>query len=288
MGRLPDFIIIGAMKSATSTLQEQLVLQPGIFMSSPKEPNFFSDVDVFSNGLNWYTSLFENAKPGDLLGEASTHYTKLPTYPETIKRLKESLPELRLIYVMRHPIDRLISHYIHEWSMGVFHCDINEAVEKYPELMTYGLYSYQLADYFKAYGKENILPVFFDRLVSSPQEELERVCAFIGYHQKPIWHFDLAASNVSSQRIRRFPFYNLIVESNIATYLRRKLIPQSFRDKVKKNLTMQSRPQLNEINLLNLTNAFDDDVKKLGDLLGIELNCDNFKENTRSNALNWV
>ena len=135
MGRLPDFIIIGAMKSATSTLQEQLVLQPGIFMSSPKEPNFFSDDDVYSNGLNWYSSLFENAKPGDLSGEASTHYTKLPTYPETIKRLKESLPELRLIYVMRHPIDRLISHYIHEWSMGVFHCDINEAVEKYPELI---------------------------------------------------------------------------------------------------------------------------------------------------------
>ena len=55
---LPDFIIIGAMKSATSTLHEQLILQPGIGMSDPKEPNYFSDDEQFDKGIGWYTNIF--------------------------------------------------------------------------------------------------------------------------------------------------------------------------------------------------------------------------------------
>ena len=116
--RLPDFIIIGAMKSATSTLHNQLSAQPGIFMSTPKEPNFFSDDEIYSRGLSWYKGLFSDAKPDDICGESSTHYTKLPDYPDTIARLKSAVPQPKLIYVMRHPIDRLVSHYIHQWSEG--------------------------------------------------------------------------------------------------------------------------------------------------------------------------
>ncbi len=78
--RLPDFIIIGAMKSATSTLHNQLSAQPGIFMSTPKEPNFFSDDDIYNQGLSWYSGLFSDANARDICGESSTHYTKLPDY----------------------------------------------------------------------------------------------------------------------------------------------------------------------------------------------------------------
>ncbi len=83
----PNFIIIGAMKSATSTLHNQLAAQPGIFMSTPKEPNFFSDDTVYAQGLAWYHGLFSEAAETDLCGESSTHYTKLPDYPHTIERL---------------------------------------------------------------------------------------------------------------------------------------------------------------------------------------------------------
>jgi hypothetical protein len=55
----PDFIIMGAMKSATSTLHTQLAMQPGIFMSTPKEPNYFSDDAEFSRGEQWYADLFD-------------------------------------------------------------------------------------------------------------------------------------------------------------------------------------------------------------------------------------
>ena len=54
----PDFIVIGAMKSATTTLHEQLARQPGVFMSRPKEPNFFSDDAIYARGWGWYSSLF--------------------------------------------------------------------------------------------------------------------------------------------------------------------------------------------------------------------------------------
>ena len=59
----PDFMIIGAMKSATSTLHEQLAANPGFFMSRPKEPNFFSDDAVWARGLDWYSALFASAPP---------------------------------------------------------------------------------------------------------------------------------------------------------------------------------------------------------------------------------
>ena len=114
----PDFIVVGAMKSATTTLHEQLARQPGVFMSSPKEPNFFSDDAIYARGWGWYSSLFGEAGPGVVRGESSTHYTKLPTFPRTVERMVHDLPCVKLIYVMRHPIDRLISQYVHELTAG--------------------------------------------------------------------------------------------------------------------------------------------------------------------------
>lgn len=288
MARLPDFIIIGAMKSATSTLQEQLVLQPGIFMSEPKEPNFFSDDEYYFKGVDWYSELFANAPAGSLLGEASTHYAKLPTYPQTIGRLHDHLPNARIIYVMRHPVDRLISHYIHEWSMGVYRCSIDKAVEQYQELMAYGQYAMQLKPYFEAYGRDAVLPVFFDRLVSDSQSELERVCEFIGYEVKPKWLVDQSPSNISSERIRRFPLYSLLIDSHVATWLRQSLIPPRLRDAVKSRLTMRHRPVLSDEARTMLEGVFNQDLARLGEWLGVELNCTNFKEVTTEHPLNWV
>ena len=58
MAHFPHFIIIGGMKCATSTLHDQLAAQPGFFMTEPKEPNFFSNDEIYERGLDWYTDLF--------------------------------------------------------------------------------------------------------------------------------------------------------------------------------------------------------------------------------------
>lgn len=287
-GRLPEFVIIGAMKSATSSLYEQLVEQPGIFMCTPKEPNFFSDDAQYAKGLPWYSSLFVEAPEGNLLGEASTHYTKLPTYPKSVQRLKERLPNAHFVYVMRHPVDRLISHYIHEWSTGIYRCGIEEAIDKHPEMVAYGQYAIQLEPYIAAFGREAILPVFFDHLHAEPQAELERICRFIGYSGQPIWKHDLKPDNVSSERIRRFPGYRLLVDSGPATWLRRNFIPQSLRDAVKTKLRKQKRPVLNEQTRTRLEEQFDRDLAQLGQWLGVDLNCKNFKQTTAATTLSWV
>ena len=288
MPKLPDFIIIGAMKSATSSLQEQLCQQPGIFMSDPKEPNFFSDDHQYSNGIGWYAGLFAETPESSICGEASTHYTKLPTYPNTVQRLHAALPNARLLYVMRHPLDRLVSHYIHEWSMGSYNCSIEAAIMQYQELTSYGEYASQLEPYFSAFGRSSVLPVFFDRLVSNPQSELERVCRFIGYAGHPRWLENLQPSNVSSDRIRAFPFYSLVVESALATWVRRTFVPQGIRNAVKSRMSMKNRPEISSQTRNRLEGLFDEDLGQLGEWLGVELNCSNFKETTTKQSLNWI
>ncbi len=288
MAKRPKFIIIGAMKAATSTLQEQLAAQPGIFMTRPKEPNFFSDDAQFAKGIDWYEGLFSGARDGDLMGEASTHYTKLPTYPNTVARMKCHLPDVRLVYVMRHPIDRLISHYIHEWSTGKIRCGIAEAVERYPELVRYGQYAWQLAPYLEAYGREAVLPVFFERLVHAPQQELIRICRFIGYQGTPVWKMDVKPSNRSSERIRKFPLYELVVESKLATALRRSLVPRRVRDGIKGRLAMRERPTLAGQQRRKLERVFDAELEQLGEWLQVDLNCGNFKSVTGREVLERV
>lgn len=281
-------MIIGAMKSATTTLQDQLVQQEGIFMCEPKEPNFFSDDIEYNKGIDWYRGLFESAPVGSLLGEASTHYTKLPTYPKTISHLSQHCTDVRFIYVMRHPVDRLISHYIHEWSMGVYKCDINDAINTYPELIEYSRYAMQLAPYIEQYGKNRILPIFFDRLISHSQDELESVCQFIGYEKKPLWCEALKAKNVSNKRIKKFPFYSLLIESNLAKIIRRKLIPKSIRNKVKSKLRMQQRPVISDENLKKLETIFNKDLAVLSGWLGVDINCHNFKPVSKLQHLTWA
>lgn len=278
----PDFIIIGAMKSATSTLHEQLALQPGFFMSTPKEPNFFSDDQVYELGLDWYANLFSGAGVGDICGESSTHYTKLPDYPQTIERMKSYLPSLKLIYVIRHPIERLVSHYIHQWSQNVIKTDINQAIDKFDELINYSRYSMQLAPFIDAYGAENIHIAFSEAFRIRPQYELEKVTRFLGYNKPVIWYEDLPEQNVSSQRVRRFKGYDFVINHPLLMWLRRNLIPQKLRDAVKNKLTLKSRPLIDEQHTQKLTQIFNEDLTSLGGLLGVELNLQNYKAKAQS------
>lgn len=281
---LPDFVIIGAMKCGTSTLHAQLAAQDGFFMSEPKEPNFFSDDAIYARGEAWYRGLFAGAPAGAIKGESSTHYTKLPTYPRTIDRLAGLIPQAKFVYVMRDPVDRLVSHYIHEWTQGVIACPIDEAIDRHPELVAYSRYADQLAPWIARFGPARILPVFLERMTAEPDAELKRVAAFLGASGDIFWRDDLEAQNVSAERIRRFPGYELIVESKIATALRRTLIPRSFRDRVKSNFQMRERPELSPARRADLVRVFDADLARLGALLGAPFDVATFRENATARA----
>jgi hypothetical protein len=284
----PNFIIVGAMKSATSTLHEQLALQPGIFMSTPKEPNFFSDDGVYQLGLNWYQGLFAKANEDDICGESSTHYTKLPDYPNTLARMSSYLPKLKLVYVIRHPIERLVSHYIHQWSQNVIRADINTAIDSFPELINYSLYSMQIKPYIEQYGSENILLVFSEAFRKQPELELERVARFIGYDEPVVWHETLPEQNVSNQRVRRFKGYNFLVNNPILATLRRSLIPKGLRDFVKQQLVMKKRPELTVESQMKLEKIFNDDLNTLSQLTSTEINLANYKELAKNKHISLV
>lgn len=285
--KMPHFVIIGAMKSATTTLYEQLRLLDGIFMPDLKEPNFFSDDKQYERGSDYYRKLFESAKDGDIIGEASTHYTKLPTYPDTVKRLSDALPNAKLIYVMRHPIERLISQYIHEWSCNNIRVDLDEAIDRHPELIAYSRYTDQLTPYLQYFGAENILPVFFERIRVFPEAELARVARFIGYTGNVCWHEEQSRTNVSSERLRTTVFSRFLIRNPMLTALRRTLIPVFIREAVKSRMRIKGRPHLTDYNKCRLKAVFDIELAKLGDLLGMKLTTECYREQVLSRTPEW-
>lgn len=288
MSRLPDFIIIGAMKCATSTLHDQLSLQPGIFMSSPKEPNFFSDDEQYEKGIDWYKSLFAESSPDELCGESSTHYTKLPTYPLTIKRMQEVFATpAKVIYLMRDPVQRLVSQYIHQWTQRVITETIDTAIGTHTELIAYSKYAMQLEPYLATFAAQNILPVFVERLHLQPQKQFERICSFIGFQGSPQWNDDLQASNVSSQRLRSSVIRDAIVDFPPLRFLRRSLVRQALRDRIKCIWTMKDRPEISQANMNMLREIFNADLAILGSWFELDLDCDSFTVIAEQTSPQW-
>lgn len=277
--RLPDFVIVGAMKCGTSSLHEQLARLPGVFMSTPKEPNFFSDDSNWSRGFEWYASCFAGA-PGDaIVGESSTHYTKLPDHPRVVERLKEHLPGARFVYVMRHPIDRLASHVIHGWSERRMSGDAERDVARHTELVDYGLYAMQMRPYIEAFGPEHVLPVFLERMRSHPREELERVARFVGVSGEITCAEDAIEQNVSGERLRKGTLLDFIMEAPVVSHARRALVPRAAREWVKDRFyRMRTRPELVAGTRSRLEARFDEDLAELSAMLGLDspLTCANF------------
>lgn len=287
MNQMPDFILIGAMKSATTTLHAQLKRQEGFFMTEWKEPAFFSHDEIYAQGLEWYASLFADAAPGDLRGESSTDYTKLPDYPRALERMKATVPDAKLIYMMRHPIDRLISHYTHEQLVWRMQIPIDEAIDKHPELIWYGCYGMQIEPYLDAYGPENVLPIFFERFIQNGPDELRRVCRFLGSPREPQWVESHSAMNVSSERMRANALRDRLVNSSILTKLRRRFVPKSWRNRIRKFWQIKSPPLLSPQTLRRLEETFDADLARLGSLLNLPLSCQTFRDVARENVPEW-
>lgn len=269
----PDFVILGAMKCGTSTLAAQLAAQEGVFLTTPKEPNYFSDDAVFARGGAWYAALFAAAAPGDLTGEASTHYTKLPTHPKALPRLTAALEEpapgrLRFVYMIRDPLDRAVSHYIHEWTQGVITCDFETALHRHPELVEYGCYGHQIAGWVEQFGVERIHVTSLEALQANPLATLGDVAAHLGLRTPVIWVEAESRQNVSAERIRRLPLQGLIFDNPVATALRRALVPQALRDRIKRSRQMQDRPQMLPATKARLRARFAEDRTLLEALLG--------------------
>src|SRR6056297_2788047 len=112
------------MKGGTTSLYRYLGEHREVGISSEKEINFFRTEEEFQKGQEWYKKLFANDKK--IVGEASPDYTKRHLYPGVAERINSLLPNVKLIYILRDPLERIISHYVHNYAQGRESKDLNE------------------------------------------------------------------------------------------------------------------------------------------------------------------
>jgi hypothetical protein len=191
-GRLPDFLIIGAAKSGTSTLFDYLCRHSRIYGPEEKEPCFFDPHVSWDRGIDWYRSLFAGARPEQLCFEGSTNYTRYPQVRGVPERIRATVPDAKLIYIVREPVERAYSHYVHRYSRELhrgepFRSRFEEFVEREPMCIDSSLFATQIDRYLDHFPREHLLLLRFDRLVESPAPLLERVQRFLGVPYEDLW-----------------------------------------------------------------------------------------------------
>jgi hypothetical protein len=179
---LPNFFIIGAQKAGTSSLYNYLKSHPQIFMSEDKEPQYFATARNWSRGQDWYESLFDDAGNATAIGEASTVYSKHPVHHDVPERIAGLIPEARLIYLVRHPVERIRSHYEHLHKLGLANGIGPLAVEALedPKYVNYSRYAYQIDQYLKCFPREQLLVVTTEDMRDDRVATLSRIFGFLG------------------------------------------------------------------------------------------------------------
>ena len=188
-GTLPNLIIIGAMKGGTTSLHSYLGLHPEISMSREKELNFFIDdvawdrgIELYPSnwrrGIDWYRSNF--AGTAMIHGEASPNYTGYPVESGVPGKMHSVIPDAKLIYVLRDPIDRMLSHYQHNCAEGVEDRPLDEALADMANPYYYrSRYFMQLEQFLAYYSPRSILIITQENLLRRRGETLREVFRFL-------------------------------------------------------------------------------------------------------------
>lgn len=188
-GALPNVVVIGAMKCGTTALHDYLGRHPRITMSQPKELNFFFGpatdagtagwaVGNWSRGPAWYTSHFDTGTP--LRGESSPGYTS-PDHPCVAERMAATIPDARLVYLVRDPIARALSQYDHHRSEGSERRDLAAALtDPASQYISRGRYHERLVPFLSCFAREQILIVAQEDLRQDRDATLGRVLRFLG------------------------------------------------------------------------------------------------------------
>ena len=187
MTAVPNFLVIGAMKSGTTSLYHYLRAHPKVFMSPVKEVAFFVEEANWTRGLDWYTRQFGGAGAAIAIGEASTAYTKYPRLRGVPERIATLLPDVRLIYVVRDPVERIRSHYDHRVAIGAERLPIREAVRREPIYVDCSRYALQLEQYVEWFPRDRFLVFTAEELRASRIDTVQRAFGFLGVdpHELP-------------------------------------------------------------------------------------------------------
>jgi hypothetical protein len=180
-GRLPTFLVIGAMKAGTTSLYHYLRAHPQVFMPPYKAPEFFAGEAHWRRGIEWYRQLFASAGPDAMaIGEASNVYTKYPQYRGVPERIATYIPDARLVYVLRDPVQRIRSHYETRVVEGAEKAPFEEAVLTNPIYLDCSRYAMQLEQYLARFPREQLLVITSEQLRGARHATIRNVYEFIG------------------------------------------------------------------------------------------------------------
>jgi hypothetical protein len=182
---LPTLIVIGAGKCGTTSLYHYLRLHPDVFMSEEKELNFFSDPERWSRGRAWYERQFAGAGDARVIGEASPEYANWPLRQDVPERMASLVPDARLVYIVRDPIDRMVSGYKALRAIGRERLPIDVAFRKRPMYTDIGRYTTQLDRFMEHFSREQLLVLVFDDLRDDAGTVVNRVFDFVGVEGDP-------------------------------------------------------------------------------------------------------
>ena len=178
---LPNLVIIGATKSGTTSLHNYLDLHPQVSMSPTKELDFFILEKNWPKGLEWYKSNFVSTDATKVLGESSPNYTMCHVFSGVPERMHSIIPGAKLIYTLRDPVERIVSHYVHNYRRRVENRKISEVLTDL-ETNYYVLcskYYMQLEQFLGYYPRSDILVITLEDLARYRRETMQKIFRFL-------------------------------------------------------------------------------------------------------------
>jgi len=273
----PNFFIVGAPRCATTTLYEYLNQTPDVFMSPIKEPNFFSvsinpkiKLANMIRDKQKYLNLFKNVTNERAIGEASPTYLWDPKTPELIHK---TIPDARIIMILRNPVERAFSHYLLLVSLGAetssFFESLKKSLDAYQDysgrILESGLYYEQVKRYYEIFDPSKIKVLIFEEFISDTQNKVKEVLDFLEVPSNPPNSitevhnaFKLPRGKLATTIISNRPFRRMV----------KGLISENAKPLIKKIFTKESpKPILSPDERKFLNKYYAKDVKKLQDYL---------------------
>ena len=289
---LPNFFIVGAAKAGTTTLHYVLQQHPEIYLPwKQKETFYFSGIkktdfsgpgSFYGNGIieHWeeYVKLFEDAEEKKAVGEVCVAYLY---FPGTAERIYEKISQAKIIIMLRNPVDRAFSNYMHHVRDGIEPLSFEEALEREEErkklgywwgfrYVEVGFYYQQVKKYIDVFGKEKVRVYIFEEFVKEPLTTIKDILEFLEVDSTFVPVID--HYNVSG-RPRLKMLQKLINSSHPMKHAVATLIPKRHRHRVK-NFVMRANLVKEEMlpsTRKMLQEIYREDVMRLESLLGWKL-----------------
>lgn len=278
---LPNFIVGGAIKGGTTSLNYYLKQHPDVFMSPFKEPRFFAydphnAGHIDGHGLRFpiktleeYAALFEGSDGYKAVGETSPHYLRSDTAPRLIK---ETIPQVRLIFSLRDPVKRAYSSYWHRVRLGLEDRPADVVLQPGDQAVEHGLYHAWLTCWYEYFDSTHIKIVLFDDLVRDALSVFADICRFLEVNDTFVP--DLTVKNkggmMKNQRIGR-------IYEQIKTHPLRQainpLVPQRLRQKMidTRNNNLEEPPPMPADLARRLYDYYHDEIERLESFLDRDL-----------------